>query len=383
MKHVDSNPKKFHPVIEEFRDLIEGDTRLYMMFNSMFKEIPTKKPYKNDPSGEHQQIRDYKHMLEVLNHLIVTAPEWDDKQEEKGVVGLPINALLDYPMATPSGWGVFLDEKVNAMLKKVLNVWGEFLQSSESAYCLDEKPHGWMGQSGTKTLTTVANAAGGNDASTFDQLFICDPKAPRHGFKSWDHFFTREFKPEARPIAAPEDDTIIANACESKPYNLAHNVKERDRFWVKGQPYSVTDMLHQDELAPQFTGGTIYQAFLSALSYHRWHSPVSGTIKKCYVVDGTYYSEPLFESFADPHGRDPGGQGTAQGYITSVATRAVIFIQADNEDIGLMAFLGVGMVEVSTCDITVKEGQHIKKGDQLGMVSLYSHMIYLCWNSCY
>ncbi len=32
-----------------------------------------------------------------------------------------------------------------------------------------------------------------------------------------------------------------------------------------------------------------------------------------------------------------------------------------------MAFIGVGMDEVSTCEITVKEGQHVKKGDELGM----------------
>ena len=32
-----------------------------------------------------------------------------------------------------------------------------------------------------------------------------------------------------------------------------------------------------------------------------------------------------------------------------------------------MAFLGVGMAEVSTCEITVQEGQHVKKGDQIGM----------------
>ena len=33
----------------------------------------------------------------------------------------------------------------------------------------------------------------------------------------------------------------------------------------------------------------MYQAFLSALSYHRWHGPVTGTIERAYVVDGTYY----------------------------------------------------------------------------------------------
>lgn len=50
-----------------------------------------------------------------------------------------------------------------------------------------------------------------------------------------------------------------------------------------------------------------------------------------------------------------------------MATRAVIFIEADNPAIGTMAFIGVGMAEVSTCDITVKEGDHVTKGDQIGM----------------
>jgi phosphatidylserine decarboxylase len=58
---------------------------------------------------------------------------------------------------------------------------------------------------------------------------------------------------------------------------------------------------------------------------------------------------------------------TGQGYITATAVRAVIFIEADNAAIGLMAFLGAGMAEVSSCDITVKEGQHVEKGDQIGM----------------
>jgi phosphatidylserine decarboxylase len=27
-----------------------------------------------------------------------------------------------------------------------------------------------------------------------------------------------------------------------------------------------------------FEGGTVYQAFLSALSYHHWHAPIDGTV---------------------------------------------------------------------------------------------------------
>ncbi len=32
-----------------------------------------------------------------------------------------------------------------------------------------------------------------------------------------------------------------------------------------------------------------------------------------------------------------------------------------------MAFIAVGMVEVSTCEITVRAGQRVTKGEQLGM----------------
>lgn len=93
---------------------------------------------------------------------------------------------------------------------------------------------------------------------------------------------------------------------------------------------------------------------------------------KAYVQDGTYYSEPLFEGVGDPkHAAegsiDESGETTAQGYLTSVATRAIIFFEADNPAIGLMAFVGAGMAEVSTCDITVMDRQRVQKGDEIGM----------------
>jgi len=359
-------------VIKEFQAMIQNDTRFYMLFTSMLEQVPTKKPYSKDPTG-HPEIRDLDHLLAMLNHIITTAPCWSDRSHGVGMVGLPFNALFDWPMATPSGFAAFLDPEVNKMIKKILNTWGSFLTSPESASVLSDHSDGWFGPTAAKDLTNVANNAAGS-TSSFEQLFECDSSQKYHGYTSWDNFFTRKFRfsEGVRPVAALDHDEIIANACESTPYNLAHKVKYRDRFWIKGQPYSVSDMLAHDELSKDFAGGTIYQAFLSALSYHRWHTPVSGKIVKAYVKDGTYFSEPLFESFADPHGPDPGGQSTGQGYITETATRAIIFIEADNKDIGLMAAIFVGMVEVSTCDITVKEGQHVKKGDELGMVRIVS-----------
>lgn len=365
---VDRDPdEQLHPVLQEFQELIENNTRVWMLFSSMFEQIPNKKPYNDDPRGRHHpQVRDHVHMLQVMNHLIGTAPSWNDKSERVGLVGLPFNALFDWPMGTPSGFAVFLDPDVNRMLKKVLNVWGDFLRSPASANVLERDHRGsWFSAHGQDELTFAANV--GQTDKKFEELFQCDPAKPHYGFNSWDHFFTRLFRDEARPVASPDDDGVIANACESKTFNVARDVKRRDHFWLKGQPYSVLDMLAHDDFSDQFVGGTVYQAFLSALSYHRWHAPVSGKLVKAYVVDGSYYSEPLWEDFTDQQSADPAGQVTSQGYLTATATRAIMFFEADNPAIGLMAFLGIGMCEVSTCEMTVKEGQHVQKGDEIGM----------------
>jgi phosphatidylserine decarboxylase len=184
---------------------------------------------------------------------------------------------------------------------------------------------------------------------------------PHWGFRSWDAFFTREFRPDVRPVASPDDDRVIVNACEAAPYRLARNVSQRDTFWIKSQPYSITHMLANDKLVPLFTGATVYQAYLNPLSYHRWHSPVSGTVVKAYVQDGTYYAE------AASHGFDPAGPNDSQSYITALATRAIIFIEANDPRIGLLCVLAVGMAEVSGCEITAYEGQRLHKGEQIGM----------------
>ena len=182
----------------------------------------------------------------------------------------------------------------------------------------------------------------------FVEEFKCDPDAPHYGFKSWDDFFTREFRPGVRPVEFPDDDYIVANACESAPYQIATCVKKRDFFWIKRQRYSLHFMLNKSDLAKKFHGGTVYQGFLSATSYHRWHSPVSGTIYKTELVDGSYYSQT--HNIQD----DPASPNMSQGYLAQVAARGIIYIMADNPDIGLMCFVAIGMSEVSSNEITVK-----------------------------
>lgn len=182
-------------------------------------------------------------------------------------------------------------------------------------------------------------------------------------------FFTRNFRAGVRPVESPHDDNVIVNSCEARAISIQSGIKLRDQFFIKGQPYSVSDMLSHDASSSHFAGGTVYQAFLSPLSYHRWHAPVSGKVRRAFLVDGTYFSTPLYQGVGDRNVTDinPVGLGQSQAYLSAMATRAVIIIEADNPRIGLVAFIAIGMDEVSSCEITVKKGQHITKGQEIGM----------------
>lgn len=187
IKHVEENPAdSLHPVLEEFKDMVENDARLYMLFHEMFQEIPKNKSHLSDPSGDMKNIRDFDHVLALLNHIIQTAPSWTDAGHSVGVVGVPVNALFDWPMATPAGFTAFQDAKVNKMIKKVLDVWGEFLKSPESAKVFHEGKEGWFGETAKPSLASVGNA--GKTEYSFEELFECDADQPHYGFKSWDHW---------------------------------------------------------------------------------------------------------------------------------------------------------------------------------------------------
>ena len=348
--------KNLLPPVQALKELIESNRYIWNLFQMMFDEIPQKDV--DTPAGT-PQVRDYHELLLVLNRLIQRAPKFNTT----GLVDTPINAVLDYPMGTRAGYVLFNDPRVNAKMKNILDYWGRYLQSEDSSYVLNNSDKGWLSP---YALNEMAKEAGGDNFVDLFAVHSTDVKQ-KLGYTSWDDFFTRKFKPGIRPVASPDDDDVIANACESAPFRIAHDVPLKAKFWIKGQPYSLIDLLHNDPWTSKFEGGTLYQAFLSALSYHRWNSPVSGKIVKAYNLDGTYYGEALAQGFENPNGPDKVAANNSQAFLTSTAARAVIFIQADNPKIGLMCFVAVGMGDVSNNEITVRIGQHVNKGDQLGM----------------
>ncbi|CEL63404.1 phosphatidylserine decarboxylase [Rhizoctonia solani AG-1 IB] len=368
---------QLHPTIVEFKTLIDTTPALSRGFTQMFEQIPNGPPYDKDPSLR-PQIRDYDTMFKAFDYIITHSIP----HEDHAFVGFPINAILNWPMGTEAGQQMFLMPSVNAQFKKMFDAWAKFLSSSASREYLTVEDNGWFGP---KASAHIPN---------FAELFKCDPSSPHYGFKSWDDFFTREFRDGIRPVEFKSRDDIINSACESTVYRIATNIKEVDSFWLKGSPYSLRHMLNDDPYTDQFIGGTIYQAFLSAYMYHRWASPINGIIDRVELIPGAYYATSPAMGFANPDGPDPVAQMLSQAYITAVATRALIWIRCNNPEVGLIGFLAVGMCEVSTCEVTVKKGDMVRKGEQLGpgsdlclkvLIIIYSSLIMVptkCTNVC-
>jgi phosphatidylserine decarboxylase len=384
--YVAANPTPLTPNVIALNTYVISHPTINTLSNNMFTEVPVK--YQHLEYGH--ELQSWSEFIPLLNGIMTMTQTFN----KSGCVGFPINALLDWAMGTESGHKFFLDNGVNEHFNKVLDDWGTYLMSpasnntvlnsndviEEYAGHFNDKQYYWLSD---EAMVAMANALNNGNTYTvatatearaaFISAFKCpDTNNPHYGFDSWDDFFTRKFNDGVRPIASGAD--VIANACESGSYRVAYNVKKEEKFWIKGQPYSLINIFNEKEgaspLTDKYTGGTIYQAFLSAESYHRWHSPVAGTIKKIYNTvnqqpfNSTYYSEMLP---TDPLKEDDAGPNESQGYISNVAARGIIEISADNETIGDMCVVPIGMAECATCDITVHAKETVSKGDEIGM----------------
>lgn len=385
-KKPDLSPDDIATPVMELSQIVKETPGLEVLANAMFTEaLPA---HVRDPLGE-PAVQSWDEFIAVLAKIMTIAPEFyvesPGSSKPAGLVGFPINALLDWPMATAAGYQLMSNQLFNQKMRSVLLHWGKFLTTQQSTFVLDPNfmnssppaigwlSNGAMGQiimgvmqttnTSPSTQSGLASLQGLPVRDQFVKIFdVPDITHPLFGFTSWDQFFTRKFLDWVRPVG----DALIVSACESAPLQYVTGARLSGTFWAKGQPYSLGDMLSDEGLSAKFDGGSVYQGYLSAFNYHRWNSPVDGTIKKAFVVPSAYYLEFAYAGFlsTDP---DPVADNNSMPFITSCATRAVIFIEADDPRIGLMAFVAVGMGDVSSCDITVTAGQRMSKGEQIGM----------------
>lgn len=116
---------------------------------------------------------------------------------------------------------------------------------------------------------------------------IEDFKKPPSEFKNFNDFFTREVKPELRPVSKGAND--ISFPADAR--NLAiENVSKSDVFFAKNQKFNLESFLGSKELAARFENGSMLISRLCPLDYHRFHLPVSGKLAARREIGGFLYS---------------------------------------------------------------------------------------------
>ena len=322
--------------VRELERLIERDPMVRMYVTEMLAqvlEIPNAPP---TPMNVDE-------LLIALDHITRMAPYYDTHS-----VAFPMSALFSYMMMTDAGEAIFRNTAFNDAIRQILKEWCRYLNSPESRHTLNHGPHGWLSPFAYQDMKLYE--------------FVTDRSDPHWGWTSYNDFFHRRIKPEARPVAGRGDPAVIVSANDGHVLTIARGVKRTDRFWLKGEPYSLADMLDHGPYVDRFVDGYVFQSFLSGANYHRWHAPVDGVIEEAYVVNGLQFSD------AESAGPDPGAD-LAEGYYASVNTRGLLFIRADNAAIGTVCVIPIGITEISSVEITVKKGDAVKKGDQLGYFS--------------
>lgn len=107
-------------------------------------------------------------------------------------------------------------------------------------------------------------------------------------YTSFNEFFTRQLKPEARPIAnVPGAVVSPADGVVSQ----AGQIKDGDIFQAKGKSFTATQLLGGDaERAEPFKDGSFATIYLSPRDYHRLHMPLTGTLKEMIHIPGRLFS---------------------------------------------------------------------------------------------
>ncbi len=101
----------------------------------------------------------------------------------------------------------------------------------------------------------------------------------------------RKLKKSARPIEQPDNPYRLVSAADCRMMAF-ETVSDATRLWIKGREFTVARLLgdvYKAE-ADKYTGGALAIFRLAPQDYHRFHSPVDGTIGPMTYIDGEYYT---------------------------------------------------------------------------------------------
>lgn len=188
----------------------------------------------------------------------------------------------------------------------------------------------------------------------FINKFEVDPKEfalEPEEYKSFNDFFIRHLKPEARPIAPGKNVAIIP---ADGRYLFHPNIHESEGFVVKGEKFNLATLLEDEELAHQYALGTMVMARLCPTDYHRFHFPCDCIPSKTKLINGWLYSVNPIAIKRDIH-------------IFTQNKRTLTELQT--EDFGKVLYMEIGATSVGLIHQTFTPGQFYPKGAEKGYFS--------------
>lgn len=172
---------------------------------------------------------------------------------------------------------------------------------------------------------------------------------PATAYRTFNEFFYRRLKPEARPVAEGDDVAVFPADGRHLAYQ---NVDTAEGFYAKGKKFTLAALLGSDALGAEFAGGSLLISRLCPVDYHRFHFPVAGVPDDARLINGWLYSVSPLALRLNP------------GYLTE-NKRMVTLV--DSPRFGRVAVLEVGATMVGAILQSYTPGRAVLKGDPKGM----------------
>ena len=165
-------------------------------------------------------------------------------------------------------------------------------------------------------------------------------------FDSFNDFFIRKLKPEARPLAV--------SACvmpADARYLFFPNISAADTFYVKGQKLRLPSLLGSEEMTKEYVNGTLVFARLCPTDYHRFHFPFDCVPGKAQLINGAYFS-------VNPY--------ALSKKIGILWQNKRMITELDTDAFGKVVMLEIGATNVGSIVQTYEPGKKQQKGDEKG-----------------
>lgn len=185
-----------------------------------------------------------------------------------------------------------------------------------------------------------------------------DAEKTVHEYASLNDFFTRRLKSGLRPVDQTPD--ALVSPVDAMITGMGP-VQEGLILNVKGQDYTIEELLNNSPRMINYTNGFYFVLYLSPTDYHRIHSPIAGDILEKEHIAGKVY--PV-NDFGLKHMRR----------VLSRNERLITYMQHQD---GEIAVVKVGALNVSSIRYASPLPDHLEKGDELAYFEFGSTVILL------